>query len=287
MTYNYSSETAWAGNNWLAEVSTPTRDNTRALFGSYSIYFTGGANQQAYNQFTYDSSVWGAVNAGPYSYYCWVYPTAYTNDAYVKLQVDLLKSGGAALTTPSSTVANFALSTLTLNSWNLLRVVASELTSAQQAEVGEASLRCALIASTGTGTFWADGHHFGYALDFQDLTGASPTSGAWIKDKLTIKKDYARTMVTALNGTAETLLWNGGLQTASGETTLLDDDDRTKWRTFWTRTNGRMPFTFLANQSTITRDYIAAAVHDGLEDGITQYGGTALHRARFSFEEVT
>ena len=287
MSYNYSSETAWAGNDWLAETSTPARDSGQALYGTYSIKFTGGADQSALNRFTYDSSIWGAVNAGPYSFYCWVYPTAYTGAAKVRLILGLTKAAGVALTTPSSTTADFDLSTLTLNSWNMLRVVAPELTAAQQAEFVSVDLRVQMIVGGGTGTFYSDGHHFGYALDFQDLTGASPTSGAWIKDKLTVKKSYARTVVTALNGTAETLQWNAGLQTVSGETTLLSDADRTKWRTFWGRTNGRMPFTFLANQSTITRDYVAQAVHTGLEDGLTQYPGTALHRAKFEFEEVT
>lgn len=287
MTYNYSSETAWSGNNWLAETSTPARDSTVALFGTYSIKFTGGATQTALNQFTYDVSVWGAVNAGPYSFYAWVYPTAYTGGAYIQMRLDLTKAAGAALTTPSQTTADYAISTLTLNAWNLVRVVAPELTATQQSEFVSVDLRVSLIPSGGTATFYTDGHHFGYALDFQDMTGASPTSGAWIKDKLDIKKNYARTMVTALNGTVETVLWNGGLQAVSGETTLLSDADRTKWRTMWGRTNGRMPFTFLGNQSTTTRDYISAAVHSGLEDGITQYGGTGLHRAKFSFEEVT
>lgn len=287
MTFNYSSETAWAGNDWLAETSTPARDATVALFGSYSIKFTGGATQTAMNRFTYDSSVWGTVNAGPYSFYCWVYPTAYTNDAAARLSLSLTKAAGVALTTPSVTTVDFAVSSLTQNAWNLIRVVASELTTAQQSEFVSVDLRVSLIPGTGTATFYTDGHHFGYALDFQDLTGASPTSGAWVKDKLDIKKNYARTVVTALNGTVETLQWNGGLQTVSGETTLLSDADRTKWRTFWDRTNGRMAFTFLGIQSTTTRDYLAAAVHSGLEDGITQYGGTGLHRARFSFEEVT
>lgn len=287
MPFNYSSETAWSGNNWLAEVSTPARDSTVALFGTYSIKFTGSAAQSALNRFTYDSSVWGAKNAGPYSCYCWVYPTSYTGSAAVRIKITLTQGGGVALTTPSDTTADYAVSGLTQNVWNLIRVVAPEMTAAQQGEFVEVDYRVGLIPNGGDATFYTDGHHFGYALDFQDLTGASPTNGAWLVNALTVKKNYARTVVTALNGTTETLLWNGGLQSVSGETTLLSDADRTKYRTFWERTNGRMAFTFMGNQSDLTRDYVAAAVHSGLEDGLSQFAGTGYHRAKLDIEEVT
>ena len=46
LNYNWSHETAWAGNDWLAEAGTPARDATRALFGTQSAKLvTAGVTQ--------------------------------------------------------------------------------------------------------------------------------------------------------------------------------------------------------------------------------------------------
>jgi len=284
MPYNWSSEDVWAGVDWLAETSTPARDSTVAKFGTYSIKFTGGATQSALDRFTYDTTIWGAVNAGPYSCYCWVYPTAYTSNATVRLSLSLTKAAGVALTTPSDTTADYLVSGLTLNAWNLIRVVAAELTAAQQAEFVSVDYRVQLLPGVGTATFYADGMHFGYALDGQDI--GINNDGAWAVTPYNPRKTYNKVSDRIANGITDGKAFNDGFHKGRFNWNNLREADREAYRKFIDYGADKSTFTMLTDQSTTDRDYYGECVLISNNYGEKQIDGHPGWTAGFDFEEV-
>ena len=302
--YDWSSETAFTGAPafpaWYQESGTPDRDSTHALFGTYGAKFTGGATPTALNRITYDSRVWGAADIQPYSCYCFVYPTAYTGTAAIRIQLDLTKGGGTALTSASSTFSDYAISSLTLNAWNAIRVVATGLTSAQLAEFGSSSSDCvdyriALVPNGGTATFWTDGMWFGHALDFQDLyqyqaidgtTQSGTGKGAYIISPMKVNTTVPRTVVQADNGAIEVYQWASGRKTIDFKTSIIDNTSVSLVKTFYDYISDKTPVTFFRDQTSITRDYIGKAIVTNPDDGIDQSAGSPDFQFGWSLKEV-
>ncbi len=284
--FNWSHENEWgtAGDsyNWGAETSTPARDSTHAMFDGYAAKFTGGSSQVALCRMPYLSASWGAVDGNAYAAYAWIYPTAYTGAAAVRIQINLTKAAGVALTSASQAYADFALSTMTLNAWNLVRVATVGLTTAQQAEFVNVDYRIALVPNSGTGTFWADGCFFGRALDGQDI--GINNDGAWAVTPYNPRKSYNRTTDAIPNGWADGVEFNGGFYKGRFNWNNLRNADRAAYRLFIDRCADKSLFTLLHDQSSIDRDFYALCVLAGNNYGEKQIPGHPDWSAGFEFE---
>lgn len=266
LTYNWSHESAWAGNNWLAEVGTPARDNAHALFGSWSGKATGSTTQTMLNRFTYSAAVWQPVDGGQYSCYAWVYPTAFTGTAAVRLQLNLTKAAGVALTTPSQTIADYPISSLTLNAWNLVRVVAPGLTAAQQAEFVSVDYRITLVPNGGSATFWVDGCHFGRACDAQDL--GPYTTGAQAAAPFDYELGVPYGVSRALAGNYAMRRANAGFNAGTLELTPVNPAGMQAWETFVDLCMGGSYVTLLYSQQDLTRDFHLRAYVESDDSGV-------------------
>ena len=282
--YGFDSALGGLGTDWgTGGTGTVARDTGVYKYGSASVKYTLAAQTGWVDNYRTLSGnpYWKTTGLEPWYVYFWLRCDSGTGTFKVDLRS---RQSDHSTNVDAFTVADFVLGTDIAVDNTFYRLRAGPFTPTTYTNVFEMYVKLGFTSNT-TATVYLDHVVVCHALDFQDVTGAAPY-GAWIKDRLSIKKEYGRTVVYALNGTAETLKWNGGLLRISGETSLLNDADRTKWRTMWAYTNDRTPFTFYCDQTLQSRDYVAQAVHSGLEDGLTQYPGTGLHRAKFDIEEV-
>jgi hypothetical protein len=310
MPHDWSAETAFTGAPafpaWYQETGAAVRDNTHALFGTYGAMFTGGAVQNILNRFTFDPRVWQAIDAGPYSCYCFVYPTAYTGAAAVRIQYDLVKADGTALAHTVTFTADYAISTLTLNAWNLIRVAGTALSANQLSDfntVGYKTVdyRVFLVPNAGTATFWTDGMWFGHALDFQDLVQYQTMDndaavgtylqkgsgkGAYCIAPMKSNTVIPRVVVQADNGAIEAYQWASGRKSIDFKSSIIDNTSVATVRTFYDYVSDKTPVTFFRDQTSITRDYIGKAIVTNKDDGIDQDKGSPDFQFGWQLKEV-
>ncbi len=289
MNYDWSIESAFVSPltppAWNAETGTPARDTTYSLFGAGAAKLvTAGVDQTMLNRFTYDTTIWLAKDGGIYSAYAWVYPTAFTGEAYVSMNLRLTKAAGVALTTPSSTTVNFANALLTLNAWNLIRISAPALTTTQQGEFASVDLRIGLVPNTGTGTIWVDGCWCGRALDFQDL--GPYATGAQVEHAFDYEKYFTFLNKNCPSGKFQHRRANAGFLSGSLKSTPFNAAGVVAWEAFMDYCMAGSAVTILYSQADQTRDLIMKAVIQSDDTGVDMVNGMDTSTGMFKWQEV-
>lgn len=279
--YNFSHESAWSGNNWLAETGTPARDSDHAFIGTYSAKLTGSANQGILNRFNYDTAIWGTLDSGPYFAGTWIYPTAYTGSAYVRLGFELETTGDNSYT---SLTADTFLSALTLNTWNFIYLSSGVLSAAQQTNFERVDLRVALIANGGSGTFWSDCCYFGRAINWRGLT-PNP-SGAVVTHPYKIRKKVFSDFDRNEYGAFSARRYNTGFYKGEIDCAPMDSDSQKNWSNVIDHLADDTRATIFYNRHDPVYNYYAKAALDQDDDGLSQIPGTPNWHGKMKWCEV-
>lgn len=228
--WNWSTESAWSGNNWLAETSTPALSSVRGFLGANSILFTGGATQTALNRITSITGYKGPATGQWYAGF-WVFPTAYTGAPSVQIGVLLTTTGEVACSGRAEDTRAVLISTLNINKWNCVVIKLATVTAANITDWAHIDFRMSLVPAGGTTTFYTDGHWFGRALDLSDMTGAV-TTGANFQHPYKISKRVLLDFDKSQAGKHYARRYNAGFHSGEEDTTAFGETDRDEWQSF-------------------------------------------------------
>lgn len=296
--WNWSTESAWSGNNWAAEVGTPSLSTDHGFIGQSSIKsVTAGVTQTSLNKITsiagyVKATAPSSLNSGQYYAGCWVRVSVYTGSPTVVIQGNFTTSADATIVTNNRSVA---VSAFELNRWNCLILKLTSMTAANASTWERLELRFTLNPNGGTATCYTDGFWFGRAIDLADMTGAV-TTGANFQHPYKINKKVLLDFDKSQAGKHYARRYNAGFYSGEEQTTGFGEADRDEWQSFMDYTMDGTAMTVFYDRTSngvidsnilhSNTNYYAKTLLDQSNDGLEQIPGTPLWQGKIKWKET-